>query len=277
MSAGTHQAGPLPPQRTVVPAPGPLPVGGLTPEQRSALSSARDELTRFVMAYQFGMEEVLTKVNILKDEFHYVHDYNPIEHVSSRLKSPEGILTKALRKGCPLRVDAIREQIFDIAGIRITCSFIADTYTIRDMLMAQEDVTVVEVKDYIAEPKGNGYKSLHLIVQVPVYLSDRVERVNVEIQIRTIAMDFWASLEHKIYYKYDGDVPQTLLDELRDAADAANRLDVKMERLHQEVSTLPQEPPPASAEPEPAGGTLESVPAELLRSLFQQIGRETGT
>ena len=277
MSAGPHQAGPLPPQRTVVPAPGPLPAGGLTPEQRSALSSARDELTRFVMAYQFGMEEMLTKVNILKDEFHYVHDYNPIEHVSSRLKSPEGILTKALRKGCPLRVDAIREQIFDIAGIRITCSFIADTYTIRDMLMAQEDVTVVEVKDYIAEPKGNGYKSLHLIVQVPVYLSDRVERVNVEIQIRTIAMDFWASLEHKIYYKYDGDVPQTLLDELRDAADAANRLDVKMERLHQEVSTLHQDQPSATAQPEPAEGTLESVPVDLLRSLFQQIGRETGT
>ena len=277
MSAGTHQAGPTPPHRSVVPAPAPLPLGGLTPEQRTALSTARDELTRFVMAYQFGMEEMLTKVNILKDEFHYVHDYNPIEHVSSRLKSPEGILTKALRKGCPLRVDAIREQIFDIAGIRITCSFIADTYTIRDMLMAQEDVTVVEVKDYIAEPKGNGSKSLHLIVQVPVYLSDRVERVNVEIQIRTIAMDFWASLEHKIYYKYDGDVPQTLLDELRDAADAANRLDVKMERLHQEVSTLHQEQPATSTDGAQPDGTLESVPVELLRSLFQQIGRETGT
>lgn len=282
MNSSTPPDRPQALQRGTAHTPGPLPLGGLSSEQRTALSAARDELTRFVMAYQFGMEEMLTKVNILKDEFHYVHDYNPIEHVTSRLKSPEGILTKAIRKGCPLRVDAIRDQILDIAGIRITCSFIADTYTIRDMLVGQEDVTVVEVKDYIANPKPNGYKSLHLIVEIPVFLSDRVEHVTVEIQIRTIAMDFWASLEHKIYYKYDGDVPQALLDELRDAADVANRLDVTMERLHHEVSSLPQEHgttgagasgPGASA----PGDALEAVPAELLRSLFQQIGRETGT
>lgn len=282
MSADAHEAEPLSPTfPPAAQAAHPLAGGGapafgrLSPDQRGALAAARDELTRFVMAYQFGLDEMLTKVNILKDEFSYVHDYNPIEHVSSRLKSPEGILAKAVRKGCPLRVDAIREQIFDIAGIRITCSFIADTYTIRDMLLSQADVTVIEVKDYIAHPKDNGYKSLHLIVQVPVFLSDRVEHVKVEIQIRTIAMDFWASLEHKIYYKYDGDVPQTLLDELRDAAEVANRLDVKMERLHQEVSSLPHTT--TDAERSAPSDALEAVPAELLKTLFQQIGHETGS
>ncbi|WP_083942153.1 GTP pyrophosphokinase [Sanguibacter suarezii] len=198
----------------------------------------KDDMMRFLMSYRFGIEEMMTKVNILKDEFHYIHAYNPIEHVSSRLKSPEGILKKAVRKGCPLTIEDIRAQIYDIAGIRVTCSFVSDIYTVRDMIVGQSDVTVLEVKDYIAEPKPNGYQSLHLIVTVPVFLSDRVEQVTVEIQIRTIAMDFWASLEHKIFYKYDGAVPQTLLAELKEAADVANRLDRKMERLHTEVMSL---------------------------------------
>ena len=205
------------------------------PKHRARL---KDDMMRFLMSYRFGMEEMMTKVNILKDEFRYIHAYNPIEHVSSRLKSPEGILKKAIRKGCPLRLEDIRAQIFDIAGIRVTCSFVSDIYTVRDMIMGQSDVTVLEVRDYIAHPKPNGYQSLHLIVSVPVFLSDRVEQVTVEVQIRTIAMDFWASLEHKIYYKYDGVVPQTLLDELKDAAETANRLDRKMERLHAEVVRL---------------------------------------
>ena len=211
-------------------------------ERRTRL---KDDMMRFLMSYRFGMEEMMTKVNILKDEFRYIHAYNPIEHVSSRLKSPEGILKKAIRKGCPLTIEDIRAQIFDIAGIRVTCSFVSDIYTVRDMIMGQSDVTVLEVRDYIAKPKPNGYQSLHLIVSVPVFLSDRVEHVTVEVQIRTIAMDFWASLEHKIYYKYDGAVPQTLLDELKDAAETANRLDRKMERLHAEVVRLGTDQAPA--------------------------------
>ena len=225
------------------------------PAQRARL---KDDMMRFLMSYRFGIEEMMTKVNILKDEFHYIHAYNPIEHVSSRLKSPEGILKKAVRKGIPLTLEDLRTQIYDIAGIRVTCSFVSDIYTVRDMIMGQSDVTVLEVRDYIAAPKPNGYQSLHLIVSVPVFLSDRTEQVIVEIQIRTIAMDFWASLEHKIFYKYDGEVPQSLLDELKDAADVANRLDHKMERLHSEVMSLDA---PAPAGPDDGVlGALRALP-----------------
>jgi len=201
----------------------------------SAMRELKLELTRFMMSYKFATDEMLTKINILKEEFSSIHDYSPIEHVSSRLKSPEGILKKAIRKGHPLKLDGIRDNIQDIAGIRITCSFISDTYRIRDLLAGQRDVTVLQEKDYIQDPKANGYQSLHLIVAIPVFMSDRVQPVTVEIQIRTIAMDFWASLEHKIFYKYNGAVPDTLVEDLRQAANAANRLDVKMELLHDQV------------------------------------------
>ena len=207
-------------------------------DERRDLRELRTELTRFMMSYKFATDEMMTKINILKEEFSSIHDYSPIEHVSSRLKSPEGILKKALRTGCPLALEEIRDRIQDIAGIRITCSFISDTYRVRDLLTSQRDVTVLDVKDYIASPKPNGYKSLHLLVAVPVFMSDRVQPVTVEIQIRTVAMDFWASLEHKIYYKYQGAVPSALLDDLRQAADVASRLDVTMERLHDQVVEL---------------------------------------
>ena len=211
-------------------------------DERRALRELRTELTRFMMSYKFATDEMMTKINILKEEFSSIHDYSPIEHVSSRLKSPEGILKKALRTGCPLALDEIRDHIQDIAGIRITCSFISDTYRVCDMLTSQQDVTVLKVKDYIASPKPNGYKSLHLLVAVPVFMSDRVQPVTVEIQIRTIAMDFWASLEHKIFYKYGGAVPASLLVDLKQAADVASRLDVKMERLHAQVVELGTDP-----------------------------------
>ncbi|QCQ92396.1 GTP pyrophosphokinase [Rhodococcus sp. SGAir0479] len=198
----------------------------------------RTDFSRFMMTYRFGITQLLTKVNILKDEFTHINLYSPIEHVTSRLKSPESIVRKADRIGCPLTLDDVREQILDIAGVRITCSFIADTYRIADMITSQPDIEVREVEDYIATPKPNGYKSLHLIVEVPVYLSDRVQRVPIELQIRTIAMDFWASLEHKIYYKFNREVPAELLAELTEAAETAHRLDVKMERLNEEFAKL---------------------------------------
>ncbi|MBC7557787.1 MAG: GTP pyrophosphokinase family protein [Dermatophilaceae bacterium] len=191
-----------------------------------------------MMSYKFATDEMMTKINILKEEFSSIHDYSPIEHVSSRLKSPEGILQKAVRTGCPIELGEIRDHIQDIAGIRITCSFVSDTYRVCDMLTSQQDVTVLKIKDYIATPKPNGYRSLHLLVAVPVFMSDRVQPVTVEIQIRTIAMDFWASLEHKIHYKYGGSVPEDLLVDLTQAADVASRLDVKMERLHERVVKL---------------------------------------
>lgn len=203
-------------------------------DERSVVELHRG-LKRFLMVYQFGIDEMMTKINILRDEFSYVHDYNPIEHVKSRLKSPESILAKAQRYGLPRGLTAIRENIRDVAGIRITCSFTSDVYRIMEMVTRQGDVTVIEIEDYIAEPKPNGYRSVHVIVEIPVFMSDRVESVYVELQIRTVAMDFWASLEHKIYYKHDRAVPGELREELRLAAEAARDLDLRMESLHERV------------------------------------------
>ena len=168
------------------------------------------ELTRFLMAYKFGLDEMMTKVNILKEELTLGGAYCPIEHVSSRLKSLDSIVEKARRIDCPPTLDAVREQMFDVAGMRIVCSFISDADTVMDMLTSQPDIDLVRARDYIAEPQANGYKSLNLIVETPVYLSDRVEKVRVEVQIRTVAMDAWASLEHKIHYQSHRAIPPRL-------------------------------------------------------------------
>jgi len=201
----------------------------------SELRELRDELQRFMMEYRFGLQEVETKIGILRDEFLLTHDYNPIEHVSSRVKSPDSLVEKVQRKGIDGDFASIRRSITDIAGIRITCSFTADVYRLFDLLTAQDDVRVLQVKDYIASPKSNGYKSLHAILEVPVFLSTGRIEVPVEVQFRTIAMDFWASLEHKIYYKYATRVPDELLESLKDAAETAAELDARMERLHRQI------------------------------------------
>ncbi|WP_084350624.1 GTP pyrophosphokinase [Millisia brevis] len=202
---------------------------------RTELIGLRDTLQRFLLEYQFGLRAVETKIAILREEFLHMHDYNPIEHVTSRVKTPESLLKKLSRKQVSADIDAIRAGITDVAGIRVTCSFVSDVYRLFDLLTQQDDVTLREVKDYIAHPKPNGYKSLHAIVEVPAFLSTGRVDVPVEIQFRTIAMDFWAALEHKIFYKYDGQVPSTLVDELREAADTASSLDNRMERLHTEL------------------------------------------
>ena len=195
----------------------------------------RADLSRLLMEHQFGVDEVLTKVTILREEFLHLRRYNPIEHVTSRVKSPESLLAKMARKGVAPDTESIRAAITDIGGVRITCSFIEDTYRVLEALVSQDDVTVIEVKDYIAAPKPNGYKSIHAIIEVPVFLSTGAVPVTVEVQIRTIAMDFWASLEHKIHYKFDGEVPDHLAESLSDAAAIAESLDHRMEDLHREV------------------------------------------
>ena len=205
-------------------------------EQGIDIKEIKKNLTRFMMSYKFALNEMNTKIDILMQEFQYIHDYNPIEHVKSRLKTPENIIKKVQRKGYELSLSSIKENVRDIAGIRITCSFLSDIYKVSEMLQSQKDITVIESKDYIKNPKPNGYKSLHLIIQIPIFMSDRVEDVYVEIQIRTIAMDFWASLEHKIYYKYDKEVPSHLIDELKEAADSVSQLDDKMEKIHRKVN-----------------------------------------
>lgn len=206
--------------------------------ETTTIQTLQTELTRFFLAYKFALQEIETKINILQEEFKLIHEYNPIEHLSTRVKSPKSILLKVKKNNLKPSIEAIRENIRDIAGVRITCSFVEDIYKVSAMLQAQNDIEVVEVKDYIASPKGNGYQSLHLIIKIPIFMSDRMEKVYAEIQIRTIAMDFWASLEHKIYYKYNKEVPEHIRFELKEAAIQVAELDRKMERLNKEINIL---------------------------------------
>ncbi len=204
----------------------------LSPDQVRVM---RKDIQRFLLQYEFGLREVETKLSILRDEFLELHDYNPIEHVSSRVKSPESLLDKVARKGLSRDLEAIRAHITDIAGVRVTCAFVTDVYRLFELLTRQDDIRVLEVKDYIATPKPNGYQSLHAIIEIPVFLSTGTTAVTVEVQFRTIAMDFWASLEHRIYYKYDASVPSRLTEELREAAATAAELDSRMARLHRQI------------------------------------------
>lgn len=193
------------------------------------------DFSRMLMEYQFAINEVLTKVEILRQEFTHLYRYNPIEHVSSRVKTPESLAQKLVRKGVKMSSESVANNIYDVAGVRITCSFIGDCYRVMSALTSQDDIEVVEVKDYIKHPKKNGYKSLHVIVRIPIFLSTGAKKIPVELQIRTIAMDFWAALEHKIFYKYDREVPEHLTEELFNAAVVADQLDQRMERLHKSV------------------------------------------
>lgn len=224
----------------------------------------REQFVRMQMAHGFAVDEVLTKIEILRQEFLHLHRYNPIEHVSSRVKTPASILDKAMRRGIDLTPEAIRREITDIGGVRITCSFIADTSTVLEHLVSQTDIELVRVKDYIAQPKPNGYKSLHAIIRIPVFLTTGPVPTTVEVQIRTIAMDFWASLEHKIYYKYDGQVPDHLAQSLADAAAVADQLDRRMEQLHREVHGPHPEREDRSR--------LDDLDERLLRALWERAG-----
>jgi putative GTP pyrophosphokinase len=199
------------------------------------------EWTNFLFIYKFALDEIDTKLTILNEEFQFVHQHNPIEHIKSRIKSPDSIREKLERKGLEVTVENAREHIHDIAGIRVMCSFVSDIYKIFEIISNQDDLRVLRVKDYIKNPKENGYQSLHLIVEVPVFLSNRMEKVKVEIQIRTVAMDFWASLEHKIYYKFDKTVPKHLTDQLKETAEMVKYLDEKMKRLKDELEQFKEE------------------------------------
>jgi putative GTP pyrophosphokinase len=232
-----------------LPLPAGLADGG--GEMLSRWRALRDEFLHLQLLYRFGIQEMSTKIDILRQEFESVYDYSPIEHVRTRLKSPDSLFAKAVRQGTDLTVAAIRAEVRDIAGIRITCSFVSDVYWIAEMLATQEDLTVLATKDYVAAPKKSGYRSLHLIVEVPIFLSRTVERVPVELQIRTIAMDFWASIEHKLHYKYSADMPPHLAAEIEDAGRLAADLDARMGRLRDEVRPSPRHPD----DPAPAGGT----------------------
>ena len=200
-----------------------------------------DSWKTVMFLYQSALKEVGTKLEILNDEFQHVHQYNPIEHIKARIKTPESIVKKLKRNGYESTIDNMVKYINDIAGIRIICSFTSDIYRIADMISEQRDIKVIAVKDYITFPKASGYKSYHMIVTVPVYLSDRTVDTKVEIQIRTVAMDFWASLEHKIHYKFEGDAPEHIKSELIECAKMVSDLDARMLSLNDEILTISRE------------------------------------
>ena len=199
------------------------------------------EYRKMQLLYQSALKEIGTKLEILNDEFKFVHKYNPIEHIESRMKSEESIVRKLMKKGQDITVENIGRYIDDVAGIRVICSFTPDIYRIVDMISNQDDIEVVKTKDYMVNPKPSGYRSYHMIVKVPIFLSDTVVPTRVEIQIRTVAMDFWASLEHKIYYKYDGHAPEYIRSELRECAEMISYLDSKMLAINEEIHSLKQE------------------------------------
>lgn len=188
--------------------------------------------------YQSALREVRTKLEILDDEFHMRNSRNPIHHMESRIKSPQSIAQKLRRKGLPLTPQSAMEHLRDIAGIRVVCAYLDDTYTIARLLTDQDDIRLLQTRDYIANPKPNGYRSLHLIVEVPVFLSEGKLPLPVEVQIRTIAMDFWASLEHQLRYKEAAHVPESLNRQLHEAAEKIALLDSDMQYIHDQMIEL---------------------------------------
>ena len=194
-----------------------------------------------MLIYNSALKEMGTKVEILNDEFQHVHQYNPIEYIKSRIKTPESIVKKLKRYGYEDSIQNMIEYCNDIAGIRIVCSFTSDIYRLADMIGKQNDITVISIKDYIKNPKPSGYKSYHMIVTIPIFLSDRMVDTKVEIQIRTIAMDFWASLEHKIYYKFEGHAPSYISHDLQECSKIVSELDEKMLMLNEAILKAKEE------------------------------------
>lgn len=188
-----------------------------------------------MFVYQSALKQINTKIDILNDEFQHRHKYNPIEHVKSRIKTPESIVKKLKRHGYDSSIENMVRYVNDIAGIRISCSFTSDIYLIADMISKQNDLTILARRDYMKNPKKSGYRSYHMLVTTPVFLSDSIIDTKVEIQIRTVAQDFWATLEHKMHYKFEGDGPDYITKELRECAKYVAELDQRMEELNNEI------------------------------------------
>ncbi|MDO4284434.1 MAG: GTP pyrophosphokinase family protein [Eubacteriales bacterium] len=197
-----------------------------------------DSYEEVMLIYNAALKQIATKLEILNEEFQHVHNYNPIEHIKARIKTSESIVKKLKKQGYEATIANMVKYVNDIAGIRVICSFKSDIYRIADIISNQSDIKIVAIKDYIAAPKESGYESYHMLVLIPVYLSDRIVDAKVEVQIRTIAMDFWASLEHKIQYKFTGEVPEHINTELRECSKMISELDVKMLSLNNEIREL---------------------------------------
>lgn len=237
-------------------------ITGLIGQYLPAQPVTLQEWNRMQLVYNAALKEINTKLEILNSEFQMAHRYNPIEHITARIKSPESIAKKLRHQGRALTIENIVRYINDIAGIRIICSFTSDIYQISGLIRKQSDVTVLKIKDYISNPKPNGYTSYHMIVSVPIFLSDMTIDTKVEIQIRTIAMDFWASLEHKMYYKFEGNAPENIRRELKECADLVGFLDRKMLAINEEIKKYSDD------------DEEEELISETLRSLYGRVNEE---
>lgn len=205
---------------------------------------------RLMMQYRCAILELETKFHVLNTEFSLQHNRNPIESIKTRLKSPHSVVEKMQRKGWELSPENIERRLFDVAGVRVICSFQEDIYSLARMLTQQDDIVVVEIKDYIASPKPNGYRSLHLILGIPIFLSGGKKHMRAEVQFRTIAMDFWASLEHKLKYKQNIEHADMIAEELRRCADTISQVDGRMQAIRKMLDQNRWQEPEA----EPAAG-----------------------
>ncbi len=198
----------------------------------NSIFESMNSLMRMQQVYEAGIKEIRTKLEILDAEFKVKYDHNPIHHIESRLKKPNSIVKKAIDKNISLTEKDIMKNIHDIAGIRVICNYVDDVYVVAQLLINQDDIKVIAIKDYIQKPKESGYRSLHLVLEIPIFLAEGVQPIHVEVQMRTIAMDFWASLEHRLKYKTENNVPQDIRDELKECAKDIAQLDEKMQNIH---------------------------------------------
>lgn len=212
-----------------------MPQVHLPKDMDKVFANEPKEFEELLMIYNCAIKEVQTKLQVLNDELSLTRNRNPIQFIKNRIKHPDSIATKLKKKGLPITVEAIEKNLNDVAGIRVICAFIDDIYQVADMLTAQDDIELIKTKDYIKNPKMNGYRSLHLIVEVPVFFSDHKKQVRVEVQIRTIAMDFWASLEHQVKYKKSVKDAENIVYELRACADVINRTDHHMQAIRDRI------------------------------------------
>jgi len=200
--------------------------------------SEKDSFETAMFIYQSALIQMKSRIEVLNNELSHVYSYNPIEYVKTRLKTPESITKKLRNHGYQINIEDMVKYVNDIAGIRITCSFFSEIYFVANMIAQQDNLSVLSIKDYISHPKESGYKSYHMILSIPVALADAMIPTKVEVQIRTMAMDFWASLEHKIYYKYEGNAPDYFARELRECSSIISKLDSKMMSLNESMKKM---------------------------------------
>ncbi len=206
-------------------------------KESEMLHGSYQEMVEMRLLYNSAIKQISTKLEILNEEFNVKHARNPIHHVETRLKSPQSIIKKLNLKNMDISITSAKE-LNDIAGIRVVCGYLDDVYKIAEMLLTQTDINLVKYQDYIKEPNFNGYRSLHLDIEVPVFLSDHIEKVIVEVQIRTVAQDFWASLEHDIRYKSDKYIPQDICDDMLQSANEIAEIDIKMQETFKKIQNI---------------------------------------